>query len=69
MSDIEGKAARGSSERMEPLGGGRHRWENREVEWEGAHESMRAASEFQTLKRYIGQRRFLPINAESRNCR
>src|SRR5207245_687739 len=57
----------GSSERMEPPGGARHRWENREVEWSfwksdiegktaregasfkwaGAHESMRATSEFQ----------------------
>ena len=32
---------------MEPPGGARHRWENREVEWAGAHESMRATSEFQ----------------------
>jgi hypothetical protein len=33
MSDIEGKNCKGSSERMEPPGGARHRWENREVEW------------------------------------
>jgi len=32
---------------MEPPGGARHRWENREVEWAGAHESKRQASEFQ----------------------
>ena len=34
---------------MEPPGGARHRWENREVEWAGAHESMRATSEFQSI--------------------
>jgi hypothetical protein len=33
---------------MDPPGGVRHRWENREVEWAGAHESMRATSEFQS---------------------
>ena len=32
---------------MEPPGSARHRWENRQVEWAGAHESMQAASEFQ----------------------
>jgi hypothetical protein len=47
MSDIEGKAAQGSSERMEPPGSARHRWENRQVEWAGAHESMWATNEFQ----------------------
>jgi hypothetical protein len=31
---------------MEPPGGARHRWENREVEWAGAHESKREPSEF-----------------------
>jgi hypothetical protein len=33
---------------MEPLGGERHRWESREVEMLGRHESMRATSEFST---------------------
>jgi hypothetical protein len=46
---------------MKPLGGARHRWENREVEWAGAHESMRAASEFQ-LKR---MKEKLPAKTES----
>jgi hypothetical protein len=32
---------------MEPRGRERHRWANRTVEMGGAHESMRAVSEFQ----------------------
>ena len=36
---------------MKPPGRARHRWENREVEWAVAHESMRATSEFQSEER------------------
>ena len=32
---------------MEPWGHERHRWANRRLIWAGAHESTRAASEFQ----------------------
>jgi len=35
-SNVEGKVARVSDERMEPPGGAQHRWENREVEIGGS---------------------------------
>jgi hypothetical protein len=35
---------------MEPRGSARHRWENREVDWAGAHESKREPNEFQSRK-------------------
>jgi hypothetical protein len=35
---------------MEPPGGGRHRWENRQVEWAGARESRREPNEFHSRK-------------------
>jgi hypothetical protein len=49
MSELEGKTVREAASEWEPPGGARHRWENREVEGAGAHESMRAVSQFQNI--------------------
>src|SRR6266550_6621769 len=41
---------------MEPRGSARHRWENREVEWAGAHESKREPNEFQSTRMNTNRR-------------
>ena len=46
-SEIEGKTARVAASEWSRPGGARNRWENRQVEWAGAHESEREPSEFQ----------------------
>ncbi len=47
---IELRDAWEGSGEWSPPGGGRNRWENRQVEWAGAHESKREPSEFQSPK-------------------
>ena len=49
-SEIEGKTARVAATEWSRPGGARNRWENRQVEWAGAHESEREPSEFQRRK-------------------
>lgn len=49
-SEIEGKTVRVAANEWSGPGGTRNRWENRQVEWAGAHESKREPSEFQRRK-------------------
>jgi hypothetical protein len=49
-SEIEGKTVRVAATEWSRPGGARNRWENRQVEWAGAHESEREPSEFQRRK-------------------
>jgi hypothetical protein len=46
--EIEGKTVRLAASEWSRPGGARHRWENRQVEWAGAHESKREPNEFQS---------------------
>ena len=49
-SEIEGKTVRVAATEWSRPGGARNRWENRQVEWAGAHESKREPIEFQRRK-------------------
>ena len=49
-SEIEGKTVRVAASEWSRPGGARNRWENRQVEWTGAHESKREPIEFQRRK-------------------